>query len=149
MNQRPTPAQRSDFADFFPLQTRWMDNDAYGHMNNTVHYALFDTAINGYLIERDVLNPLQDDTYGLVVESGCRYHKEMSYPDRVTAGLRVSSLGKSSVRYEVGLFRNDDHSAAAEGHFVHVYVERATHRPTPINDARREVLRSLRQKIYL
>ena len=92
-----------------------MDNDAYGHLNNVVHYALFDSAVNGWLIERGLLDPRNSATYGIVAETGCRYHSEMAFPDRVTAGLRVSALGGSSVRYEIGLFREDDETAAAEG----------------------------------
>jgi len=134
---------RADYADFYPLQTRWIDNDIYGHMNNVVHYSLFDTAVNGWLIERGLLDPRNSETYGLVVETGCKYHAEMGFPDSVTAGLRVAELGNSSVRYEVALFRNDEDSAAAEGYFTHVYVSRATHRPSPIEDDRRKAFQSL------
>ncbi|OIQ43598.1 MAG: thioesterase [Roseobacter sp. MedPE-SWde] len=134
---------RADYLDFYPLQTRWMDNDAYGHMNNVVHYSLFDTAVNGWLIERGLLDPRTSETYGLVVESGCKYHDEMGFPDRVTAGLRVARLGSSSIKYEVALFRNDENRATAEGFFIHVYVNRETHRPSPIEDERRVAFQSL------
>lgn len=129
--------KRADYAAFYPLQTRWMDNDAYGHMNNVVHYSLFDTAVNGWLIENGLLDVQASETYGLVVETGCKYYAEMGFPDRVTAGLRVAKLGKSSVTFELGLFRNDSDTAAAEGFFTHVYVDRDTHRPSPIEDNRR------------
>lgn len=134
---------RADYLDFYPLQTRWMDNDAYGHMNNVVHYSLFDTAVNGWLIERGLLDPRTSETYGLVVESGCKYHAEMGFPDKVTAGLRVARLGSSSIKYEVALFRNDENTATAEGFFIHVYVNRETHRPSPIEDERRVAFQSL------
>lgn len=143
MTERPTAPNRADFADFYPLQTRWNDNDIYGHMNNVVHYALFDTAVNGWLIERGLLDPSASPAFGLVVETGCRYFGEMKFPDRVTAGLRVAHLGKSSARMELGLFRNDDDIASAEGFFVHVYVDRAHHRPVAIPDATRAALTGL------
>lgn len=143
MVDRPTAPTRGDFADFYPLQTRWNDNDTYGHMNNVVHYALFDTAVNGWLIERGLLDPLTSPVFGLVVETGCRYFGEMQFPDRVTAGLRVAKLGRSSVRMELGLFRNDDDTASAEGFFVHVYVDRANHRPAEVPDNTRAALVNL------
>ena len=132
MSERPTPSQRAAYRAFRTIHTRWMDNDPYGHMNNVVHYSLFDTAVNGWLIEKGALDIHDGDQIGLVVETGCRYFAEMAFPDIVTAGLRVARLGSSSVRYEVGLFRNDDREAAAEGFFVHVYVDRATRRPLPL-----------------
>jgi acyl-CoA thioester hydrolase len=112
-------------------------------MNNVVHYSLFDTAVNGWLIGQGALDIHGGDQIGLVVETGCRYFSEMAFPDMVTAGLRVARLGSSSVRYEVGLFRNDDETAAAEGFFVHVYVERATRRPRELNAKLREVLEAI------
>lgn len=143
MSDRPVAPSRADFKEFYPLQTRWNDNDAYGHMNNVVHYALFDTAVNGWLIERGLLDPLTSPVFGLVVETGCRYFGEMQFPDRVTAGLRVAKLGRSSVRMELGLFRNDDDVASAEGFFVHVYVDRKDHRPAALPIATREALEAL------
>ncbi|WP_424830221.1 acyl-CoA thioesterase [Ruegeria sp.] len=143
MGERKPITTRAGYADFYPLQTRWMDNDIYGHMNNVVHYSLFDTAVNGWLMERGLLDPLSSSTYGLVVETGCKYYVEMGFPDRVTAGLRVAKLGNSSVRYELALFRNDEDKASAEGFFTHVYVNRETHRPSPIEDDRRAAFQSL------
>jgi acyl-CoA thioester hydrolase len=140
MSERATPASRDAYRAFRTITTRWMDNDIYGHMNNVVHYSLFDSAVNGWLIERQVLDIHGGEQIGLVVETGCRYFGELAFPDLVTAGLRVARLGSSSVRYEVGLFRNDEQTAAAEGFFVHVYVDRATRRPKPLNDALREAL---------
>lgn len=143
MAERPSAPRRSDYAAFYPLQTRWIDNDVYGHMNNVVHYSLFDTAVNGWLIEQGLLDPRRSESYGLVVETGCKYYAEMGFPDRITAGLRVAKLGSSSIRFELGLFRNDDDTACAEGFFVHVYVDRATHRPTPIDTTRRAAFETL------
>jgi acyl-CoA thioester hydrolase len=120
-----------------------MDNDIYGHMNNVVHYALFDTAVNSWLIEKGVLDIHAGDQIGLVVETGCRYFSELAFPDVVTAGIVVTKLGVSSVRYEVGLFRNDEQRAAAEGFFVHVYVDRATRRPRALGDGLREALKRI------
>ena len=98
MSERPTPSSRDAYADFYVIQTRWMDNDVYGHMNNVVHYSLFDTAVNGWLIQHGLLDPLASESYGLVVETGCRYFAEMAFPDVVTAGIRVAKIGSSSVR---------------------------------------------------
>jgi acyl-CoA thioester hydrolase len=143
MAARPAPATRDRFACFRTLQTRWMDNDIYGHMNNVVHYALFDTAVNGWMMEQGVLDPHGGDSYGLVVETGCRYHAEIAFPQVVTAGLVVTKLGKSSVRFEIGLFADDAEQAAAEGFFVHVHVSRGAHRPVPIEGALRAALEGL------
>jgi len=140
---RATPGRRSDYKAFSTITTRWFDNDVYGHMNNTMHYQMFDTAVNGHLVAHDVLDFKAGDTVFLVVESGCRYFGEIAFPDVVTVGLRVVHLGKSSVRYEIGLFRNDEDDARAEGHFVHVNVDHITRRPRPINEAVRHVLQGL------
>lgn len=125
------------------LDTRWMDNDAYGHVNNVVYYSFFDTAVNRWLIDRGVLDIGTSAAIGLVVETGCRYFRPVTFPDRVTAGLRVAHIGNSSVRYEIALFRNDEPGAAAAGFFVHVYTDRATRRPTPIPDDVRQALLAL------
>lgn len=143
MAARPVPSERSAYRAFRTITTRWMDNDIYGHMNNVVHYSLFDTAVNGWLIENKVLDMHGGDQIGLVVETGCRYFGELAFPDIVTAGLRVAQIGSSSVRYEVGLFRNEEDVAAAEGFFIHVYVDRQTRRPKPLNAALRAALETL------
>ena len=140
---RHAPATRDSYRAFCTITTRWMDNDPYGHMNNVVHYSLFDTAVNGWLIEQGVLDIQLGEQIGLVVETGCRYFSELAFPDIVTAGLRVAKLGSSSVRYEVGLFRNEDLAAAAEGFFVHVYVDRLTRRPKPLNEKLRTALETI------
>jgi len=132
MSGRLQPVRRADYARFVEITTRWMDNDIYGHVNNVIYYAFFDTAVNQLLIEAGVLDPETSAVIGLVVETQCRYARSLAFPDRVTAGVRVAKIGNSSVRYEVGLFRNDEDEAAGEGHFVHVYVERVSRRPVPI-----------------
>jgi acyl-CoA thioester hydrolase len=135
-----TPSNRSQYRVFRTITTRWMDNDVYGHLNNVVHYSLFDTAVSGWLLEQGLIHPHCGDQIGLVVETGCRYFAELSFPDVITAGIRVSKLGTSSVRYEVGLFGGDNEAAAAEGFFVHVYVDRATRRPAPLHGRLRNTL---------
>lgn len=109
-----------------------MDNDVYGHINNTVYYSYFDTLVNRFLMDRRALDIVQSPVIGLVVETGCQYFSPIAFPDQVHAGLRVGKLGRTSVRYEVGIFRNDEAAAAAQGHFVHVYVDRITRTPTPL-----------------
>ncbi|MDT4870852.1 TIGR00051: acyl-CoA thioester hydrolase, YbgC/YbaW family [compost metagenome] len=117
-----------------------MDNDVYAHVNNVVYYSWFDTAVNAWLLERKLLDFAQSPTVGLVVETSCSYFSSIAFPDLVRAGLRVSRLGTSSVRYEVGLFANDNDIASAQGHFVHVYVDRMTRRPVPLPDDLRRAL---------
>jgi acyl-CoA thioester hydrolase len=117
-----------------------MDNDVYGHVNNVVYYAWFDTAVNGYLIEQGALDIHSGAVIGLVVETQCHYFAPIAFPQRVSAGIRVAHVGKSSVRYEVGLFADEDPLCAAKGHFVHVYVDRATRRPAALPDALAAVL---------
>jgi acyl-CoA thioester hydrolase len=143
MTDRLPPSDRSAYKAFRTITTRWMDNDIYGHMNNVVHYSLFDTAVNGWLVEQGVLDLVNGESIGLVVETGCRYFAEMAFPDVVAAGIRVARIGTSSVRYEVGLFRNDEPTAAAEGFFVHVYVDRVTRRPVALDDALRSALATI------
>ncbi|MCB1455922.1 MAG: acyl-CoA thioesterase [Nitratireductor sp.] len=137
------PLSREEFGLFRRLQTRWSDNDIYGHMNNVVHYSLFDTAINGWLVDEGLLDLHKGEVVGLVVETGCSYFSEMAFPDTVVAGIRVGHLGNSSVRYEIALFRNDEERAAAQGHFVHVYVDRESRKPVPLPFALRDRLEDL------
>ena len=134
---RRPPETRARYRHFLAVPTRWMDNDVYGHVNNVVYYAYFDTVVNQYLIEQGALDIQASPVIGLVVETQCRYFAPITFPDRVEAGLRVAHLGTSSVRYEVGLFRNDEPTASAQGHFVHVYVDRITRRPAPLSTALR------------
>jgi acyl-CoA thioester hydrolase len=140
---RPTPQPASAFAQFSDISTRWMDNDVYGHINNVVYYSFFDTAVNGYLVAQGALDIAEGAVIGLVVETQCNYFKPIAFPDRVRAGIRVTHRGTSSVRYEVGIFKNDDDTAAAQGHFVHVYIDRASGRPVPLPDALKRVLTKL------
>jgi acyl-CoA thioester hydrolase len=141
------PAQTTPELDDFPvlreITTRWADNDVYGHVNNVVYYAYFDTAVNGWLIEATGTDIRQLDAIGIVAETGCRFLAPLSFPDRVTAGLRLRRLGTSSVVYEIGLFRNDETAPAGVGHFVHVYVDRATRRPVPVPELIRSALATL------
>ena len=143
MSERPARLSRSAFGLFRPIATRWMDNDAYGHVNNVQYYSYFDTAVNGWLIEEGLLDFANSPVIGLVVETGCSYFESVSFPDRLEAGIGVAHLGRSSVRYSIGIFREGAELAAAQGHFVHVYVDRATQRPVAIPDRVREALTSL------
>ncbi|HYF57503.1 MAG TPA: thioesterase family protein [Burkholderiaceae bacterium] len=142
--ERPERERRDAYPHLLPITTRWADNDQYGHVNNVVYYAYFDTVVNRWLIERGALDVAGGPVIGLVVETGCRYFAPLSFPDTVHAGLRVASIGTSSVRYEIALFANDAPTAAAQGHFVHVYVDRVDRRPTPLPAALRAVLEPLR-----
>lgn len=125
------------------VPTRWNDNDVYGHVNNTVHYAAMDTVINRWMIEQGVLDIGGGVSIGLCVESGCRYLAEVEYPDVLAVGLRIAKLGTSSVVWEVGLLRARDDLPVAEGRFVHVFVDRATRRPSPISQPMRRAMAAL------
>jgi len=140
---REAPLTRVVFPHLTEITTRWMDNDAYGHVNNAVYYSFFDTAVNRYLIERGALDIANSAVIGLVVETQCNYFRPIAFPDRVRAGLAVAQLGNSSVTYRIGLFRNDDDSAAAQGHFVHVYVDRANGRPVQLPEVLKRALAPL------
>ena len=140
---RPKPERRNAYRHFQDITTRWMDNDPYGHVNNAVYYSYFDTAVNAYLIGQGALDIATSPVIGLVVETHCNYFSAIAFPDLVRAGLRVAHLGTSSVRYEIGLFRNDEDLASAQGHFVHVYVERATGKPVPLPEKLQAVLKPL------
>ena len=141
--ERAQPWTRAAFPHFLEIQTRWMDNDIYGHVNNAVHYSYYDTAVNRYLIDTGVLDLQNSPVVGLVVETACSYFKEIAFPDRIFAGLRVAHIGRSSVRFEVALFRNEDDAAAAQGYFVHVYVDRATRHPVELGSNMKNSLAAL------
>ena len=144
-SSRPQPEPRSAYREFRRLNTRWMDNDAYGHLNNVVYYSLFDTAVNATLIEAGALDIHHGAVIGLVVETHCNYFSPVVFPQTVDAGLRVAHVGSVSVRYEIGLFAGDEPLCAARGHFVHVYVDRVTRRPAPsLPEALQRVLQRLR-----
>lgn len=143
MSEREQPEHREAYRHFTRLSTRWMDNDVYGHVNNVVYYSLFDTAVNGYLIEAGALDIHRGGVIGLVVETHCNYFSPIEFPQKIDAGLRVGYLGSSSVRYEIGLFAEGQALTAARGHFIHVYVDRATRRPTALPAALRQALQGL------
>lgn len=136
-------AGREQFRHFLTIPTRWMDNDAYQHVNNVVYYSFFDTAVNRFLIDKGVLDIHADEIVGMVVDTGCSYFSSIAFPDTVHAGLRVAKIGNSSVRYELALYRNGDEQPAAAGHFVHVYVDRKSNRSVPIPDNVRAVLETI------
>ena len=127
------PSNRSDYNFFTKLSTRWNDNDIYGHMNNIIYYALFDTAVNKWLIKNNLIDIKNGKNIGLIVQSGCNYFSSFQYPEDIDAGIRVTKIGTSSVRYEVGLFKEIDEISSADGFFVHVYVDRKTNNPSPLN----------------
>jgi len=142
--ERPQAAPRDAYRVFRAITTRWADNDMYGHVNNVVYYAWFDTAVNALLIERGVLDTSgAGAAIGLVVETRCNYFAPLAFPQPVQAGLRVAHIGGSSVRYDIGLFAADAATTAARGHFVHVYVDPRTRRPVPLPAALRAVLEEL------
>ena len=134
---------RDGYARWLPVQTRWADNDVYGHINNVVYYSYFDTVINAVLVSDGALDPLAGEVIGLCVESGCRYVAPASYPESLDVGLRVAKLGRSSVRYELGVFRAGGDELCAFGYFVHVFVDRATRRPSELPADLRAALESL------
>lgn len=135
---------RTDYRHFQIVPTRWMDNDIYGHVNNVHYYSYFDTAVNQFLIEQGALDIHHGEVVGFVVETACSYFSPIAFPDQVHAGIRVAHIGNSSVRYELGLFRNDELQLAAAGRFTHVYVNRSTGKSVPVPDAVRVVLAPLR-----
>ncbi len=141
---RPAPEDRDSYRHYSGLTTRWLDNDAYGHVNNAVYYTWFDTAVNRYLIEAGALDVAGSAVIGLVVETQCNYFVPLSFPQAVDVGLRVAHIGGSSVRYELGLYAAGDALCAARGHFVHVYVDRATRRPVPLAPALLHAVQALR-----
>lgn len=144
MNDRKQIETRDRYRHFQTIPTRWKDNDVYGHVNNVEYYSYFDTVINRYLIDAGGLNPQADTVVGIAVETMCRFQRSFAYPEDVQAGLRVGHLGNSSVRYEVGLFGAGEAETRAHGHFVHVFVERATNTPVPIPPRIRAALERLK-----
>ncbi|WP_441231971.1 acyl-CoA thioesterase [Tardiphaga sp. 215_C5_N2_1] len=143
MSGRAPPDRRDSYRYFQTMTTRWMDNDSYRHMNNTTYYAFFDTIVNQYLIENGVLDVEKSEVIGLVAETTCSYFKSLGFPSKVTVGLRVGRLGTTSIRYEIGLFDEQADEASAQGHFVHVYVNRETGRPVQLPEALRSVVSGL------
>ena len=140
---KPQPEPRSAYKAFRTITTRWMDNDAYGHVNNVVYYSWFDTVVNAHLIEQGALDVRHGGTIGLVIETQCNYFTPVEFPQTVEAGLRVARIGRSSVRYEVGLFVRGEIMTAAKGHFIHVYVDREHRRPADLPAQLKTVLEAL------
>jgi len=140
---RPAIPTRGDYRVFYPISTRWSDNDIYGHVNNVVYYSWFDSAANRYLIEEGGLDINDGGIVGYVVNSGCAYHAPITYPEPVEVGLRVDKLGNSSVQYGIAIFRTSEEQASAHGHFVHVFVERAANKSVPIPERLRCALERL------
>lgn len=142
-SSRAQPAFRADYRAFRSIGTRWADNDVYGHANNVVYYSWFDTAVNAHLIEEGALDIHAGEVIGLVVETHCNYFSPLAFPQTVEAGIRVAEIGTSSVRYEIGLFAQGAERAAAQGHFIHVYVDRARRRPVSLPEKLKSVLENL------
>jgi acyl-CoA thioester hydrolase len=138
-----TKKNRADYRHFLSIPTRCGDNDIYGHVNNVVYYSYFDTVVNEYLIRQGALDMHEGEVIGFVVETQCRYYRALAFPEVIDAGMCVTRIGNSSVRYEIALFRQGEDEAAAAGHFVHVYVQRATNKPTPLPDSLRAALEPL------
>ncbi|KAB2920517.1 MAG: acyl-CoA thioesterase [Hyphomicrobiaceae bacterium] len=143
MSGRPPPEQRSAYPHFLEIPTRWNDNDSYRHVNNAVYYEYFDTVVNRFLIDNDVLDVERSAVIAVVAETHCRFFSQIAFPSQVHAGLRIAHLGTSSIRYEIGLFRDDERTASAQGHFVHVCVDRGTSRPVPVPRKLKDLLGSL------
>src|SRR5579883_1194385 len=141
---RPTPLRRDAFARFVPIATRWSDNDVYGHINNVAYYSFFDTAVNALLIEAGLLDPAASPVVGLVVDSNCAFFSSLAFPDPIEVGVTVEEIGRSSVRYLLAVFKAGAEKAAAQGRYTHVYVERASQKPTPIPDRYRRLMESLK-----
>ena len=139
----PSKIGRDVYRHFLTIPTRWMDNDVYGHVNNVVYYSFFDTVVNKFLMEERQLDYSKGEVVGLVVQNKCQYYAPIAFPDVVVAGIKVAHIGTSSVRYEIGLFKNDEDKPAAEGHFVHVYVTRSTNKPTPLSSQMRSILEQI------
>ncbi len=140
---RPEPLPRAAYRRFVPLATRWLDNDVYGHLNNVVYYSLFDTVVNGVLIDAGALDIVHGEVVGFVVETRCNYFAPLAFPQALEGGLRVGRVGTSSVRYEIGIFAAGAAQTAARGHFVHVYVDRATQRPVALPPALLDIVKDL------
>ncbi len=134
---------RDRYPHFMTLQTRWSDNDIYGHVNNVTYYSYFDTVVNCFLIDAGGLDIQTGDVIGVAVETMCKFSQPLAYPEAIDAGLRVGKLGNSSVRFEIGIFRQGEDEASAAGHFVHVFVDRTTNKPVPIPDRIRSALEGI------
>lgn len=142
MSRHP-PGRRADYRWFHHITTRWMDNDAFRHVNNVNYFSFFDTAVTFFEMSTGAVDLLDGEVHCVVAEVTCRYHASLAWPDQVHVGLRIAHIGSRSVRFEIGVFRNDDEEAAAEGHFVHVFVERGSQKPTAIPAKSRHILETI------
>jgi acyl-CoA thioester hydrolase len=143
VSERAPRHTRADFRVFHAVTTRWMDNDVYGHVNNVVYYSYFDSVVNGWLVDNGLLDVASSEVVGLVVETGCTYFESVAFPEALEAAMAVVQIGRSSVRYRIGIFRAGGDKTVAQGHFVHVYVDRATQQPVPIPPALRAALEGI------
>lgn len=139
-----SPNPRTAYRHFHRISSRWMDNDVYGHVNNVVYYSWFDTAVNEFLISHSALDILNSPVIGLVIETHCNYFAAVAFPDVIEVGVAVQHLGNSSVRYQLGIFRAGEQQAVAQGHFVHVYVDRDSRRPVPLPAQLRNLLTTIK-----
>ena len=144
MTERPTPLPRSAFRHFIPLDTRWHDNDVFGHVNNVIYYAYFDTAVNRHLMDAGLLDPKTSTTVGVVAETGCSYFESVAYPERLEVGMAVVKLGRSSVTYRLGLFREGGGMCVALCRYTHVYVERVSNKAVAIPEANRRLFEGIK-----
>ncbi len=143
MSTRHPPGRRADYRWFHEITTRWMDNDVFRHVNNVIYFSWFDTAVTYWESTHNVVDLLDGPIHCVVAEVQCRYYSSVAWPDRISVGIRVGRIGNSSVRYEIGIFRNTDDIAAAEGYFVHVFVERGSQKPAAIPEASRRILQTV------
>ena len=141
--KKPEPKSVDEFLHFQKIPTRWIDNDVYQHVNNVIYYSFFDTVVNHYLIDKGLLNIKESTIIGLVVETKCNYFSPIEFPDVVNAGLTVTKIGNSSVNYDVALFNNNESKASAQGHFIHVYVDRSSRKPVPLTKKMRKALEDI------
>jgi acyl-CoA thioester hydrolase len=141
---KQNPTTRGDYPHHLDIPTRWADNDQYGHVNNVAFYGFFDTVVNDWLIKSGVLDPATSSVIGLVVETGCQFYAPLSFPETLMAGLRAVHIGRTSAGYKIAIFGEGRDSAAAEGHFVHVYVDRATRQPVQLPDNLRAALQLIK-----
>ena len=137
---KKTKTNREFYNYFLDVPTRWMDNDVYGHVNNVVYYSYFDTVVNKFLVEKGLLDYRNGDVIGLVVETKCEFFSPISFPSSVTAGLKALKVGRTSVKYGIGIFCGEEYATSAEGYFVHVYVDKDTYRPKPITVEMKDIL---------
>ena len=145
---KPTLKTRNQFKFFLPIQTRWADNDIYGHVNNVTYYSYFDTAANSLLIQKTHFDIHQSEIIGLVVDSACSFLQELSFPEIVEVGVAIGKIGNSSLRYELAIFKQGQATAAAQGHFVHVFVDRETRKSSTIPNEMRKILEQYQFQCY-